>query len=158
MKNKKNINILIIVSLSVLLIMFLFIFKKDKIDNGIVKSGVLNGVNEEDALSIQVDPTKIFFEINAEPYFENGYSEGNLRIANPPYNAYDLTFTIVLDKTGEKIFESGTLKPYEYIENARLKKVLESGSYEATSIIEAYDKETKKVVNIVEAKLIITVK
>lgn len=157
MRNKRNIIILFIVNLLILISIFFFIFNKNKVDTSIIKKGVLNGINEEEVLNMEVDPTKVFFEINSEPHFENGNSEGNLRIANPPYNAYDLSFTITLDDTKEVIFESGVIEPYEYIENAKLNKVLSGGKYEATAIIDAYDKETKKVINTVAAKLTIMI-
>ena len=64
MRNKRNIIISFIVNLLILISIFFFIFNKNKVDTSIIKKGVLNGINEEEVLNMEVDPTKSIFEIN----------------------------------------------------------------------------------------------
>ena len=97
------------------------------------------------------------FEINSRPIFKDGKSEGNLRIANPPYNKYSIKIEIKLDDNGKTVFKSGEILPNHYIEYAKLTKRLKAGEYNATATINAYDTESGEYKGTSAAKLIIRV-
>lgn len=145
-RNKKIFKIVMIIIIIILLLLGLKSCSRLNIQNGSLKGeisdGLLPGLSEEEIrekLQKEADASLFSFDINSTPTFENGKAEGNLRIANPPYNTYDMNVVISLDSNGEVIFESGKLKPNQYIEYAKLEKSLQKGQYAATARIIGYD-------------------
>lgn len=163
-KIKKYIGIIlgVIVAISVIL----FFYERNHVVNDgslsgiIVKEGIIPGYTKEqieEILQRKADESMFSFEINARPTFKDGKSEGNLRIANPPYNIYSIDVEIKLDSNNKTIFKSKMLKPNQYIENAKLIKQLSDGKYEATAIINAYDDNGNELKGTSTAKLIINI-
>ncbi len=74
--------------------------------------------------------------------FEDGQSEGVAYIENVPGNRYVMQVDIALDDTGEQVYQSGGLKPGNYIEKIKLSKDLDAGSYSAIATFHALDPET----------------
>lgn len=64
--------------------------------------------------------------IAAEPVFEEGGKKGKLGIENVPGNRYSLQIDLVLDDTGETIYQSGLIDPGYYIEYVELNKTLKA--------------------------------
>ena len=127
---------------------------------GVLSEGVISGYTEEqvkEMLQRKADESTFSFEINSRPVFKDGNSEGNLRIANPPYNKYSIEVDIKLDKEDKVIFKSGKIPPYHYIEKAKLDKKLKAGEYKATAIISAFDSESGDFKGKSTAKLVIRV-
>ncbi len=126
----------------------------------IVKDGIIPGYTAEqiqEMMQREADKSTFSFEVNARPVFADGDAEGNLRIANPPYNAYAIQVEIKLDDNQKTIFKTVKLQPNQYIEKAKLFEYLEAGEYSATATITAYDVETDEFVGTSSAKLIIRV-
>ncbi|MDZ4994756.1 hypothetical protein GNF80_17645 [Clostridium perfringens] len=123
--------------------------------------GTIPGFSPEELqkeLQKQADESLFSFNINSKPVFENGKSEGNLRIANPHYNVYPITVTIRLEDTNQVIFKSGKIQPNHYIENAKLTKNLKKGEYKAIATIEAFDpNDNEKFLGKAQAILNITI-
>ncbi len=138
-------------------------FTKDnfiKSSGAIIEDGVISGYTAEEIEAImqrKADESTFSFEVNSRPIFENGKSEGNLRIYNPPYNKYVIDVEIKLDSNNKTIFKSDKIKPNQYIENAKLNKNLKKGEYEATATINAYDSDGETLIGVSAAKLIITI-
>ncbi len=133
---------------------------KVNISGGILQEGIIPGYTEEqikEILQRKADESTFSFEINSRPIFKDGKSEGNLRIANPPYNKYLIKVEIKLDDNNKKVFESGEILPNHYIEYAKLTKKLKAGEYNATATINAYDIESGEYKGTSAAKLIIKV-
>lgn len=133
---------------------------KVNISGGILQEGIIPGYTEEqikEILQRKADESTFSFEINSRPIFKDGKSEGNLRIANPPYNKYLIKVEIKLDDNNKKVFESGEILPNHYIEYAKLTKKLKAGEYNATATINAYDIESGEYKGTSAAKLIIRV-
>lgn len=133
---------------------------KVNISGGILQEGIIPGYTEEqikEILQRKADESTFSFEINSRPIFKDGKSEGNLRIANPPYNKYLIKVEIKLDDNNKKVFESGEILPNHYIEYAKLTKKLKAGEYNATATINAYDTESGEYKGTSAAKLIIRV-
>ena len=100
--------------------------------------GTIPGLSPEELqkeLQKKADESLFSFNINSKPIFENGKSEGNLRIANPQYNVYPIEVTIRLEDTNEVIFKSGKIQPNHYIEKAKLTKNLKKGDYKAIIVL-----------------------
>lgn len=166
-KNKQYSNKFKVVALCVIVIVSLcviFISNKNKsnvnVQGGILKEGIIPGYTEEEIKAImqrKADESTFSFEINSRPIFKDGKSEGNLRIANPPYNKYLIKVEIKLDDNNKKVFESGEILPNHYIEYAKLTKKLKAGEYNATATINAYDIESGEYKGTSAAKLIIKI-
>lgn len=158
----------ILIALLFILIMLLGIIviinnnndNKVNISGGILQEGIIPGYTEEqikEILQRKADESTFSFEINSRPIFKDGKSEGNLRIANPPYNKYSIKIEIKLDDNGKTVFKSGEILPNHYIEYAKLTKRLKAGEYNATATINAYDTESGEYKGTSAAKLIIRV-
>ena len=155
--NKRNkILIIILVIITIISVVFLINNNKNKVNvsGGILQEGIIPGYTEEqikEILQRKADESSFSFEINSRPIFKDGKSEGNLRIANPPYNKYSIKVEIKLDDSGQ------TVLPNHYIEYAKLTKRLKAGEYNATATINAYDTESGEYKGTSAAKLIIRV-
>lgn len=161
-KSKKNIIIVVFLLVIALAVIFIASEKKNEVNvsGGILQEGIIPGYTEEEIKEIlqrKADESSFSFEINSRPIFKDGKSEGNLRIANPPYNKYAIEVEIKLDSNGKSVFKSGQIKPNHYIEYAKLTKKLKAGEYDATAIINAYDIQTREFKGTSAAKLILKV-
>ena len=152
-RNSNKIKIIVLCIISISLIGAIFIFNKNQsnvnVSGGILHEGIIPGYTEEQIKEImqrEADESTFSFEINSRPIFKDGKSEGNLRIANPPYSKY-----------GKIIFDSGKIEPNHYIEYAKLTKKLKAGEYNATATINAYDMKTGDFKGTSSAKLIIKI-
>lgn len=85
-----------------------------------------------------VDEGMLTFSINATPSFPSGAEPGNLMIENAEVNNNRFTVAIYRNDTGEKVYQSGTLDPGQYIESAPLDVDLDQGEYECTAQFSTY--------------------
>lgn len=123
-------------------------------------AGILPGIDidkRRKELQDMLDKSKIAFSVNTSPVFLNGTSKGNLLIENPGNNAKLLKVSIIIDGTEEEIYASKYLKPGTYIENVKLDKVLEKGTYDATAYFSAYDETSGEYIGQTGAQITITV-
>lgn len=161
--NKRNkILIIILVIITIISVVIFINNNKNKVNvsGGILQEGIIPGYTEEEIKEIlqrKADESTFSFEINSRPIFKDGKSEGNLRIANPPYNKYAINVEITLDSSGKSVFKSGNIDPNHYIEYAKLTKKLKAGEYDATAVISAYNTKTGEYKGTSSAKLIIKV-
>ena len=166
-KNKqhsKKFKVLAICIVLIVLAGIILVFNKKKsnvnVMGGILQEGVIPGYTEEEIKAMmqrKADESTFSFEVNSRPIFKDGKSEGNLRIANPPYNKYAINVEIKLDSNGKSVFNSGKINPNHYIEKAKLTKKLKAGEYDATATINAYDTETGDFKGTSAAKLVIKI-
>lgn len=89
--------------------------------------------------------------------FVDGRSEGTAYIENVPGNQYLMKVRITDDATGELLYESGVLKPNQYIENIVLVKELDQGSYPATATFTAMDQTTYEEIGQAAAKVVVNI-
>lgn len=164
--NKKNIKFILIfgifIGIGVIAGLSVNIYKNygSNSSGAIIQDGVISGYTAseiEEIMQRKADESTFSFEINSRPFFENGKSEGNIRIYNPPFNNYLIDVEIKLDSNNKTIFKSGKLKPNQYIEKAKLSRNLKKGEYEATATISAYDPESEQLLGVSVAKLIIAI-
>ena len=151
---------IIIVFIGTILIVKNYKSNRASVVGGILQEGIIPGYTEEqikEILQRKADESTFSFEINSRPIFKDGKSEGNLRIANPPYNKYLIKVEIKLDDNNKQVFESGEILPNHYIEYAKLTKKLKAGEYNATATINAYDIESGEYKGTSAAKLIIKI-
>lgn len=108
----------------------------------------LNRIVEEGMLNIS---------IASEVVFENGESEGALKIENSPSNHYLMQVDITRDDTGDVIYESGVLEPNYHIQTAKLDAPLSAGTYVCTATFNALDPETEEQIGSAAAKISVVV-
>lgn len=166
-KNKKVIVILVVIIIAIGAVAGYFIWQNmahkeyGKFDlDEMAKDGFFKDKTQEDieALLNQVVSDGMFnISINSNPVFEDGKSEGNLRIENVPNNPYYMTVKITRDDTGDEVYQSKGLKQEQYIENAKLSVELAKGEYPCTAVFTAVDPETLEEVGTAAAQITIHV-
>jgi len=156
--------ILLLIALTVVICYFIFTknaaARTDLLYDDNATAGIMPGIDidaRRAELQNILDRSMIAFSINTSPVFLDGTSEGNLLIENPGNNAKLLQISILVDDTEEEIYASKFLKPGTYIESAKLDKVLEKGTYNATAYFSAYDEDTGEYIGQTGAQIMITV-
>ncbi|EOT26662.1 hypothetical protein C805_00763 [Eubacterium sp. 14-2] len=154
--------ILLLLILTIAVCYFLFTGKDDEdlLYDDNATAGIMPGVDVDERrkeLQNLLDRSMIAFSINTSPVFLNGTSEGNLLIENPGNNAKLLRVSILINETDEEIYASRYLKPGTYIENVKLDKVLEKGTYDATAYFLAYEEDSGEYIGQTGAQITITV-
>lgn len=125
------------------------------------KDGTLEGKSPEeiqDMLDKIVDEGMFNVSMNVQPVFQDGKSAGNLGIENIKENKYYCRVIITLDKDGSVLYESQGLKPGQYINDIKLKKVLPKGMHECTAQFIATDPDTLDDIGTINVKLKIVVR
>ena len=89
--------------------------------------------------------------------FDDGASEGTAYIENVPGNRYNMRVRITEDATGDVLYESGVLKPNQFIEKIALTKDHDQGSYPATATFTALDPSSYDEVGQAAAKVVVNV-
>ena len=103
--------------------------------------GLLPGKTPEeisDLLNAKIEEGMVNIGIAAEPIFEENGKKGRIGIENIEANRYSFQVDIILDETGEKLYQSGLIDPGYYIEFIELERQLQAGDYEATAIFSTY--------------------
>ena len=152
--------LLIAVTISVCYFIFTKESKTDLVYDDNATTGIMPGTDIEQRkkeLQEMLDRSMIAFSINTSPVFIDGTSEGNLLIENPGNNAKLLKISIQINDTEEEVYTSNFLKPGTYIESAKLDKVLEKGTYDATAYFSAYEEDTGEYIGRTGAQIAITV-
>ena len=152
-------------AICVLLVAAVLLFRSRKPDDSLeladnATMGILPGVDLEQRqaeLQQLLDESMISFSINTSPVFETGGAEGNLMLENPANNAKLLVVEIYIDDTQELIYQSKALPAGSYIENTKLDKLLEPGSYDATAYFKAYREADHSYIGQVGADLTLSI-
>lgn len=124
------------------------------------KLGQLEGKSEEE---IQAELDRVVGEgmfhvvINPEPIFRDGTSDGNLEIENVPNNHYAMVVQILLQDTGEVIYDSGLINPNYHIQKDKLDVDLDAGEYPAEGVFYAYDMDSLEEVGNTSCEMTIRV-
>lgn len=122
--------------------------------------GIMPGVDLDQRLKElqdELDKGMIAFSVNTNPVFASGTSEGNLMLENPGNNAKLLVARVVINNTNETVYTSKYIKPGSYIENIKLDKVLDAGTYDATVYFQAYTEDDAEYIGETGASITILV-
>lgn len=100
----------------------------------------------------------IAMSINATPSGKaSGVNRGvNWLIENPSNQGKLIRVEVILDETGEKIYETGAIPPGSYVEEAAPDVKLEAGVYECTAMFYAYREDNEEYIGQAAAKLKMT--
>lgn len=94
-------------------------------------------------------------QINARPELTGGRC--NLMIGNPGDNKENVQVSLLLDDTGEIIYESETLKPGQRNAYVKIDTKLQPGDYPVTAVFHILDPESGAAAGEIEAGAILTV-
>lgn len=120
--------------------------------------GDMPGVDREAMLAMMqenIDASAIPFSINAAPGVVGNVM--NLFFENPQGSGKDLTILLADDETGDTLYESKLVPEGSYLENVEIAKDYESGVYEVTATITAFDPQTHGEIGVTTAGLVVDV-
>lgn len=80
----------------------------------------------------------------------------NWLIENPSNQGKLIRVEVTRDDTGEKIYETGAIRPGNYVESAPLDVELPAGVYECTAVFLAYGVETEELIGQAAVKITLT--
>lgn len=159
-KRRKRIIVIVLVVLLLAAAVAAWFFLQPKGNDRAGRLGQLDGKSTEE---IQAELNRIvdegMFSISVASYveFENGESEGELKIENVPGNRYLMQVEIKRDDTGETVYKSGILDPNFHIQSDKLSTDLDPGTYQCTASFKALDPETEEEVGTTAAQMTIAV-
>ena len=110
-----------------------------------------------DELNAKVDEGMINISMNTSPYFQDGFSEGNLMIVNESINRYPQVVEIKRNDTGETVYKSDAIPVGSRIETAKLSSYLPMGTYECTALFYNVDPSTGSYLGCAGAIISLTV-
>lgn len=163
-KRKRTGTLILLLALIVAIAVALWLFWRPKIETAFFDGAAIVGTlpGKTDA-ELQAELNQIveegMFNISIAPVisFADGKSRGQARIENIKANHYHMKVTITCDDTGDIVYESGGLKPGEYIENITLAEPLPKGEYSATATFSAYDTESLNEIGKAAAKITVVI-
>lgn len=103
-----------------------------------------NSIDKGEEVSGKLDKTQLEIKINSTISLENSFSKGQFGMENKSNNLYDIIVKIYLKESNDLIYTSPRLKPGEKIEETKLDKKLDKGTYKAIAYFEAYDEKNYK--------------
>ncbi|WP_165062493.1 hypothetical protein [Adlercreutzia sp. ZJ154] len=151
---------IVVVALAIWLLVWLFACNGNSLFDPNAQTGQAPYKSQEEMqaeLDRTVEEGMFNISIASVIQFEDGTSSGTAYIENVPGNHYLMKVTITEDDTGDVLYESGVLKPDQYIENIALAKDLDAGAHEATATFTALDEQTYEEVGKAAAKITINV-
>lgn len=160
-RNKKLITCAILLFIVLIGCGFLYLsMDKFRFDSA-AEDGSLDGLSEaqiQELMQKKVDESMLAISINSSPEFEDGKSNGSLRIENSATNLYNMKVRIVKNDDEKEIYRSDAIKPGQVIKEDKLDVALAKGSYECTATFEAYDADSNEKVGEAAAVLTIYIK
>lgn len=103
-----------------------------------------NSVEQGEKIEGKLEKNQLAMKINSKISIEDSTSKGKMGIENKSNNVYDIVVKIYLKETNELVYESPRLKPGDKIEEAKLDKKIEKGTYKAIAYFEAYENEVQQ--------------
>lgn len=110
--------------------------------NSVVEEGMLN-------MSMNITPSGKVSGMEAD-------REINWLIENPSSQGKLIRVEITRDDTGEKIYETGAIRPGNYVESAPLDRKLPAGEYACTAVFFAYREDTEALIGQAAVKIKLT--
>ena len=128
-----------------------------------VVSGDIPGKTREERqreLNSVVEEGMLNMSMNITPSGQvNGNAAGraiNWLIENPSNQGKLIRVEVIRDDTGEKIYETGAIRPGNYVESAPLDVSLPAGEYACTAVFFAYQEDTEALIGQAAVKIRLT--
>lgn len=152
--------IIAIICVAVAIALAFFMLNPDGASKRAGSKGQLEGKTPEEIqaeLNRQVEEGMFNISIASTVEFQDGTSEGELRIENVPGNHYLMKVDITRDDNGQTIYTSDYLEPDYHIQRDTLDVDLPAGTYPCTAVFTASDIETEDMVGQAAAKVTVNV-
>lgn len=150
----------VVLALAIWILVWLFACNGSSIFDATAQTGQAPYKTAEEMqaeLDRQVEEGMFNISIASVIQFEDGAASGTAYIENVPGNRYNMQVAITDDDTGDVLYESGVLKPNQFIEDITLIEDLEPGTYPATATFKALDPTTQEETGSAAAKVTISV-
>jgi hypothetical protein len=124
------------------------------------EAGILSDMPEQeirDRLDQAVEEGMLDISIASGITFQNWKSGGQADICNAETNRYLVKTAITLEDNGETVYESEKIPPGEMISTIQLNQKLNAGEYPATAVFTAYTQDTRQIVGVTGARIILYV-
>ena len=126
-----------------------------------VVSGDIPGKTREQRqkeLDSVVEEGMLAMSMNVTPFGKTTGADRSINwmIENPSNQGKLIRVEITRDDTGEKIYETGAIRPGSYVESAPLNVELSAGIYECTAVFLAYREETEALIGQAAVKVTLT--
>lgn len=109
------------------------------------RSGQAEGKSQKeiiDALDAEVARNMVNISISSVIEVRPGERTGVARIENIAANRVDQKVAIVLNDTGEIVYQSGAIAPGDHIQTIEFTRPFEKGTYRAQAVFTSYDRST----------------
>lgn len=126
-------------------IVVLILYYQDTWVDKSAQAGSLQGLTREQIiqeLNKQVEEGSMSITMASTVVFRQGSGQGEANIQNLPSNRLDQKITIILDDTGETLYQSNAIPPGHYIQYINLSKELPPGTHAAKAVFEGYEQNT----------------
>jgi len=123
-----------------------------------VVSGDIPGKTREQRqkeLDSVVEEGMLAMSMNVTPFGKTTGADRSINwmIENPSNQGKLIRVEITRDDTGEKIFETGAIRPGNYLESGPLLTPLPAGEYDCTAVFLAYQEETETLMGQAAVKI-----
>jgi hypothetical protein len=107
----------------------------------------MNEKDFEEYLQEKADKSEVRLKMNSDMIFESSSDVGEISILNPSSNQYIIRVQTFINGENEIIYDSGLIKPKQYVSEGKLATTVKKGVYQTQSVITYYenDKAQKKV-------------
>lgn len=101
----------------------------------------------EELLQAKADKSEIRLKMNSDMVFESSSEVGKVSILNPASNQYAIRVQTSIDGENEIVYDSGLIKPKQYVSQGKLITTLKKGVYKTQNLVTYYenDKAQQKV-------------
>lgn len=144
--SKKLLIVISLVSILVVVGVVYFVFRdneasssKMKVESNVIVSKEDTSKSSFEEMQKRADQSKIGVKMNINPAFKDGKSKGNIKLENTSSNGNSFTVSIVIEKTGQIVYESGLIEKGTKIDEIELNENLDKGEYPAVAYFTAYD-------------------
>lgn len=147
-RRRKLIVLLLLLSVGGGLFLFQKLYKPPKlmIGNALIENDLIKEMNGDEMKQfLQEKADKDYFRLSMDTTmrFENAESLGAVNIQNSPNNQYSLQVITYLAESQKKIYDSGVIKPKQYVSEGKLLKRLAKGKYKTISKVKYVDDSGK---------------
>jgi hypothetical protein len=121
----------------------------------VIGSDVKNGVYKKnktkkelaEELQKEADGASFSLELNTEWNFKDAKTPGLIGIVNPKSNKHLMKVAVYTKEEKKLLYDSGYLKPEQYIEYGKLENELPAGKHQAIAQVKIYDETGQRLLS-----------
>jgi hypothetical protein len=101
----------------------------------------------EEELQKEADGNSFALELNTEWNFKDSKTPGLIGIVNPKSNKHLMQVAVYTKEEKKLLYDSGYLKPEQYIEYGKLTNELSAGNHQAVARVKIYDESGQRMLS-----------